>query len=73
FKVGRWLLHSQDDFVLDSVESISELTAEGMKLAVPLFVGCAVMGLIVGAIAYFVGVRLIRRWRSRRRWRKYPS
>lgn len=67
FQVGRWLLNSQDDFVLDSVDSISELTAEGVQVAIPLFVGCAVMGSLCGTIAYFVGVRLIKRWRSRRR------
>lgn len=66
FQVGRWLLNSQDDFVLDSVDSISELTAQGVQVAIPLFLGCAVMGLVCGTIAYFVGVRFIKRWRRRR-------
>ncbi len=69
FKVGRWLLNCQEDFVLDSVDSIGELTAEGIQLVGPLLLGCAVMGLIAGAIAYFLGVSLIKRWRSRRQWR----
>lgn len=73
FQVGRWLLNSQDDFVLDSVDSISELTPEGVQVVIPLFVGCAVMGLVSGTIAYFVGVRLIKRWRSRRRRRNYQK
>lgn len=67
FQVGRWLLNSQDDFILDSVDSISELTAQGVQVAIPLFLGCAVMGLVCGTIAYFVGVRFIKRWQSRRR------
>lgn len=73
YQVGRWLLNSQDDFVLDSVDSISELTAEGVQVAIPLFVGCTVMGLVCGTGAYFVGVRLIKRWRSRRRRRNYQK
>lgn len=73
FKVGRWLLNCQKDFILDSVDSIGELTAEGIQLVGPLFLGCAVMGLIAGAIAYFLGVSSIERWRSRRQWRNYQE
>lgn len=69
FQVGRWLLNCQEDFVLDSVDSISQLTAEGVRFVGPLFLGSAVMGLVGGAIAYFVGLKLIRRRRSRQ-WRQ---
>jgi len=73
FKVGRWLLNCQEDFILDSVGSIEDLTAEGIQLVAPLFLGCVVMGLIAGAIAYFLGLNLIKRWRSRRQWRNYQQ
>lgn len=72
FQVGRWLLNCQEDFVLDSVDSISQLTAEGVRLVGPLLLGCGVMGAVGGAIAYFVSLRLIRRWRSQQ-WRNYQQ
>lgn len=77
FQIGRWLLRSENDFVLDSVESIGELMAEKLQLVIPLFLGCAVMGLLSAVGSYFLGLKLIRQWRYRshlrRRWRQKSS
>ncbi|NES03673.1 MAG: DUF2062 domain-containing protein [Okeania sp. SIO2F4] len=67
FQVGRWLLNSQEEFVPESILSFPELMQYGTQFVTSLFLGCLVMGIIGGILSYFVGLKLIRWWRSNRR------
>ena len=66
FQVGRWLLNCQKDFVPESIFSFSELMQHGTQFVTSLFLGCLVMGIIGGILSYFMGLKLIRWWRSDR-------
>ncbi|MGD1804671.1 DUF2062 domain-containing protein [Dapis sp. BLCC M126] len=67
FQVGRWLVNSQVEFVPESILSFPELMQYGTQFVTSLFLGCLVMGIIGGILSYFVGLRIIRWWRSSRR------
>ncbi len=67
FQVGQWLLNSQEEFVSESILSFQQLVQHGTQFVTSLFLGCLVMGIIGGILSYFMGLKLIRWWRSDRR------
>jgi len=67
FQVGQWFLNSQQEFVPESMISFQELMQYGTKFVVSLFLGSLVIGAIAGILSYFIGLKLIRFWRSARR------
>jgi len=67
FQIGRWLLNSQEEFVSESILSFQQLVQHGSQFVQSLFLGCLVMGIISGILSYFIGLKLIRLWRSDRR------
>lgn len=66
YHVGHWLLGAEalsiEQESLLSWDTISEL---GGEFALTLLLGCFVVGIISAIVTYFLGTRLIRRWRKR--------
>lgn len=66
FKVGKWIFdanHLSIDFA--ALHNWETLSAIGIELIVVWLAGCFVVGCISALISYFLGLRLVRRWRMR--------
>ena len=75
FHVGQWLLNKHDLISL-SFDSWQEVKGSGAEIILILLVGCFSVGLVSGILSYFLGLRLINRFRAtyhlqrrRRSWR----
>ncbi|AFY79945.1 DUF2062 domain-containing protein [Oscillatoria acuminata] len=71
FEVGQWLLKSHEVFELERIQSTKALLEVGADFLIILFVGCLVMASFSAFLSYFLGLKLIRRWRTLNRgWRR---
>ncbi|MDX2270992.1 MAG: DUF2062 domain-containing protein [Cyanobacteriota bacterium] len=67
YQVGQWILGSHRHTDLKAVASSWQHWQDwGGEMVITMFLGCAVVGLILGVISYFVGVRLVQNYRQRR-------
>ncbi|MEB3266995.1 MAG: DUF2062 domain-containing protein [Leptolyngbya sp.] len=72
YQLGRWLLGSNQTAVFDSAESYDQWLAMGTEVALTLFLGCFIMGILGAALTYGLGLPLITRLQSRYRRLKRP-
>lgn len=71
FEVGQWLLKSHEVFEMERIQSTKALLEVGADFLTILFVGCLVMASLGAFLSYFLGIKLIRRWRIiNRGWRR---
>ncbi|MCT7972521.1 DUF2062 domain-containing protein [Laspinema olomoucense] len=71
FQVGQWLLQSHEVFDMERLKSTTALLEVGADFVFILFVGCLVMATLSAFLSYFLGIKLIRRWRTLHRgWRR---
>jgi uncharacterized protein (DUF2062 family) len=72
YKVGEWLLGLRDSAVTEqsfeqSWQSFDSMMLLGWNFVITLFFGSFVVGIFATALSYFLSLRLIYRWRNRRR------
>lgn len=71
FHVGRWLLRLPDTTVLpSSMASLDQWMELGLSVTSALMLGSFVVGLVLSVVAYYFGLKVAHRVRSRRKARK---
>lgn len=67
YKVGEWLLGLRASAVTEqSWQSFDSMIQLGWNFVITLFFGSFVVGVVATTFSYFLSLRLIYRWRSRR-------
>lgn len=69
YQVGEWLLGKGTLQNFDSLDSLKSWMAMGTDVTTRLMLGSTVVGIVVGIVSYYLGIRLINRIRQRRRSR----
>jgi hypothetical protein len=72
YKVGEWLLGSWNSTITEqsfeqSWQSFDAMMQLGWSFVITLFFGSFIVGFVMATISYFLSLRLIYRWRNRRR------
>lgn len=67
YQVGRWVLGEGALQEFDSLDSLRSWMEMGADVTSRLMLGSAVVGLVLGVISYYVGIRVIHQIRQRRR------
>lgn len=75
YKIGEWLLGSWNPSITEasfeqSWQSFDAMMQLGWSFVITLFFGSFVVGVVMATISYFLSLRLIYRWRKRRRFSK---
>ncbi|PSN19331.1 DUF2062 domain-containing protein [filamentous cyanobacterium CCP5] len=70
YQVGEWLLGRGSLQNFDSLDSLKSWMEMGTDVTTRLMLGSAVVGIVVGLISYYLGIRVINRLRQRRRSRQ---
>jgi uncharacterized protein (DUF2062 family) len=66
YHVGQWLLGAEElSISQDSLLAWDTIVELGGEFALTLLLGCVVVGIVSAITTYFVGVKVIRRWRKR--------
>ncbi|PSF35545.1 DUF2062 domain-containing protein [Aphanothece hegewaldii CCALA 016] len=77
YKVGEWLLGLRDSAVTEksfehSWQSFDSMMQLGGNFVITLFFGSFIVGVVASTFSYFLSLRLISRWRNKRRRNLIP-